>query len=348
MMASSELIILDVGHGNCAVIKHGTEAIIIDAPGKPIVARTLDELGITSIHALLISHADSDHLSGAIPLLLNSERPVAHVYVNPDNRDSNVWRDFRVAVREARTNWGTSTHTSLNVEDPYGLTLHGTTLKVLHPTPEICLATTGGTHTDGHRINANNMSAVVLVEHNGERICLLAADSDQHSLEIMTEGATDLTAPILVFPHHGGHAGVGTDNRAFARDLVARVQPLLVLFSLGRGSHGTPRADIINGVREGLSNVEPYIACTQLSRNCLSEAGPTSTNRILNKNSDGYTKNNCCAGTISVPLENNGLSSLLASLSTNHEKFIKQDIPNSLCRRQLGNTQAPPQIIARS
>ena len=347
-MASSELIILDVGHGNCAVIKHGTEAIIIDAPGKPIVARTLDELGIKSIHALLISHADSDHLSGAIPLLLNSERPVTHVYVNPDNRDSNAWHNFRVAVGQARANWGTSTHTSLNVEDPQGLALHGTTLKILHPTPEICLATTGGTHTDGHRINANNMSAVVLVEHNGERICLLAADSDQHSLEIMTEGATDLSAPILVFPHHGGHAGAGTDNRAFARDLVASVQPLLVLFSLGRGSHGTPRADIINGVREGLAGVEPYIACTQLSRNCLPGSGPASTNRNLNKHSDGYNKDSCCAGTISVPLEANGLSSLLAGLTADHESFIKKDIPNSLCRRQVGNGQAIPQVIVRA
>ena len=191
------------------------------------------------------------------------------------------------------------------------------------------------------------MSAVVLVEHNGERICLLAADSDQHSLEIMTEGATDLSAPILVFPHHGGHAGAGTDNRAFARDLVASVQPLLVLFSLGRGSHGTPRADIINGVREGLAGAEPYIACTQLSRNCLPGAGPTSTNRNLNKHSDGYTKDSCCAGTISLPLEINGLPSLLASLTANHESFIKRDIPNPLCRRQLGNTQAIPQVIAR-
>ena len=76
-MDCSELIILDVGHGNCSVVKHGTQAIIIDAPGKPIVARVLDELGITSIHALLISHADSDHLSGAIPILLNTDRPVS-------------------------------------------------------------------------------------------------------------------------------------------------------------------------------------------------------------------------------------------------------------------------------
>lgn len=342
-MASSELIILDVGHGNCAVIKHGTEAIIVDAPGKPIVARTLDELGIKSVHALLISHADSDHLSGAIPLLLNSDRPVKHVYVNPDNRDNDIWREFRIAVKKSRTERGTSIHTSLNVEDPQDLILNGTSLKILHPTPELCLGTTGGIHTDGHKTNANNMSAVVLVEHNGKRLCLLAADSDRHSLEVMTEGEANLSAPILVFPHHGGHAGSGTDNRAFARKLVSLVKPLLVLFSLGRGSHGTPRADIINGVREGLDGAEPYIACTQLSRNCHTGTTPSNSARNLNKHSDGFTKDNCCAGTISLSLEDDGLTSLLESLTTHHETFIKKDVPNSLCRRQPAQ-----QIIAKN
>lgn len=346
-MASSELIILDVGHGNCAIIKHGTEAIVVDAPGKPIVARALDELGITSISALLISHADSDHLSGAIPLLLSPERPVKQVYVNPDNRESKIWRDFRIAVKEARSRTQESrtvVYTALNIEQPQQLTLENTTLRILHPTPEMCLATTGGKDIDGHRINANNMSAAVMIEHNGKGVCLLAADTDKHSLEVMTEGKMDMTASILVFPHHGGHAGTNIDNRTFAKELVSKVNPSLVVFSLGRGSHGTPRPDIITGVREGLANAQPYIACTQLSKNCHSGKPKGSDTRRLSKTSDGYQKDSCCAGTLVVPLQDNGIAELLSSLNEHHEAFIVNDVPNSLCRKHLAPT--PPDIIA--
>lgn len=101
-MVSSDLIIVDVGHGNCSIVQHGSEAIVIDAPAKPVVGRVLDELGIRSIHALVISHADNDHLSGAIPLILNGSRPVAQVYVNPDRRTSRAWMQFRQAVALAQ------------------------------------------------------------------------------------------------------------------------------------------------------------------------------------------------------------------------------------------------------
>jgi competence protein ComEC len=348
-MASSELIILDVGHGNCALIKHGSEAIIIDAPAKPIVARALDELGITSIHSLIISHADNDHLSGAIPLMMNDDRPIQHVYVNPDDRDSAAWHDFRTAVGTVRrSKRGITVHTSLNMEEPQELKINETTLTVLHPSPELCLATTAGVHTDGRRVNANYMSAVVLVEHDGERICLLAADSDKYSLDLMLEEKTNLRAPVLIFPHHGGRAGQNTDNREFAKQLVSAVQPSLVLFSLGRGSHGTPRAEIVLGVREAMAGTVPYIACTQLSRNCCNDSPPSkSPQRLLDKNSDGYAKDNCCAGTISIPLEKKGWETVISSLTMNHGSFVAKEVPGSLCRRKIEPFSESSRVIAK-
>jgi competence protein ComEC len=334
-MASSELIVLDVGHGNCAIIRHGTEAIIVDAPGRPIVARTLDQLGITSIHALLISHADSDHLSGAIPILLNGSRPVKHVYVNPDNRESDAWRQFRVAAREAREK-GTAIHSSLNIEDPGEVFLENTKLTVLHPSPEMCLATNGGLHIDGSRNDSNSMSAVVLVEHDGQKVCLLAADSGSHSLEAMIKEKIDIKAPMLVFPHHGGNVHGTTDNKEFAKRLVELVQPRIVIFSVGRGSHGTPRPEIVAAVREALSGASPYIACTQISKNCI-DVVPIKK-RILSKMSEGFKRNNCCAGTVSWPLEKNGFDVLANELNKHHSDFVINEIPAALCRRRIAPT----------
>jgi beta-lactamase superfamily II metal-dependent hydrolase len=346
MMAWSELILVDVGHGNCAIIKYGTEAIVVDAPGKPIVANTLDDLGITSVRALLISHADSDHLSGAIPILMNASRPVKHVYVNPDKRKTDIWRLFRIATQNAGKLHNTVIHPSLHNWDPHDLELGETKLKVLHPTPDICLATSDGIHTDGIKLDSNSMSAVVLIEHNGERICLLAADAGRHSLDVMIQENVNLKADILVFPHHGGHVGGTKNNIQFAKDLVINVEPKVVLFSLGRGVHSTPRAEIVNGVREALPINNPYIVCTQLSKNCASIL-PPAVPKNLSKYSDGFKKNECCGGTIVMKLETGCISNLLADLNNNHDKFVVTQVPDALCRGNLSTTVVPAKIPLR-
>ena len=329
-MASSEMVILDVGHGNCAIIQHGEDAIIVDAPSKPIVARALDDFGVTSIHSLIISHADSDHLSGAIPLLMDEQRPVRHVYVNPDARGSEAWWRFRIAVKSARLR-GTKVHAELNQSSPDEVVLAGTKLSILHPTPEMCLATVDGLDNQGIQLNPNSMSAVILVEHDGRRVCLLAADSDRYSLDVMLADQVDLTAPILVFPHHGGRAGTH-DNQSFARDIVQAVQPEVVLFSLGRGAHGTPRPEIIRGVNEamGKNRRSPYVACTQLSLRC-SQALPRTNDRIVNKLSDGYKREHCCAGTVTIPLHADGVQLLIQQLNSHHSAFVTNAVPHAMC-----------------
>lgn len=335
-MASSELIIVDVGHGNCAIIQHDTEAIIIDAPAKPIVARMLDELGIQSINSLVLSHADADHLSGAIPLILNRERPVSHVYVNPDRRTSQAWLRFRQAVATAHKEFQTTTtvHPSISTADSGAITMAGTTLHIVHPQPEMCLTGTGGVDVEGQKVTANSMSAVVLIEHNGGRVCLLAGDADRRSLDRMIDNKADLHAQMLIFPHHGGRAAI-SDNRNFARDLVASVQPSVVLFSLGRGSHGTPRPDIIAGVREAMAEQpSPYIACTQLSARCAT-ALPLPAERTLDSRSDGFKDNKCCAGTLTLSLADGGLTTLLADLAKHHGSFVTKEVPGALCRKRL-------------
>ena len=57
MMTLPELIILDVGHGGCAILKDTNDAVIIDcAPGSTLI-ETLDHLKIREISSILISHA---------------------------------------------------------------------------------------------------------------------------------------------------------------------------------------------------------------------------------------------------------------------------------------------------
>lgn len=343
-MTCGELIILDVGHGNCSIIKYDSRAIIIDAPGRAIITKALDELGITSIEALLISHADSDHLSGAIPILMNPSRPVKKVYINPDSRNTKIWDQFKIAAGQARRDQNTHLSASLNVTSPQDLVIENTALHILHPTPEMCLSTNNGKHIDGVKLDANSMSAVIQVKHNGKNLCLLAADSGQHSLNSMLAENTDLSADILVFPHHGGHIGGAANNKEFTKQLVSAVKPKLVLFSLGRGVHGTPRPEIISATQEAIDNQAPYIACTQLSKNC-SESVPDASDRVLFEHSDGFPKSHCCAGSLTLPLMEGGLNVMLDHLSDHHDNFVTSKVPKALCRKKSALTS---QLIATS
>ncbi len=82
MMRLPELIILDVGHGNCAILQDSNAVTVIDCPQRSMLVDTLERLGIETIDHILISHSDLDHAGGLTTLL--DEITVRNVYINPD------------------------------------------------------------------------------------------------------------------------------------------------------------------------------------------------------------------------------------------------------------------------
>ena len=66
---SPELIILDVAHGNCAIVIGEESVVIIDAPQGGVHVDTLKTRGIKEVHAIVVSHADADHMQGVTTLL---------------------------------------------------------------------------------------------------------------------------------------------------------------------------------------------------------------------------------------------------------------------------------------
>jgi competence protein ComEC len=237
-------------------------------------------------------------------------------------------------MAEKEFNQATKVHPSLSTSNSGNVVLEKTSLEVLHPQADMCLTGVGNVDIKGRKVNANSMSAVLLVQHDGKRICLLAADADRDSLDRMIDFGADLSAKVLVFPHHGGRPG-SRDGKAFARDLVSRVAPEVVLFSLGRGAHGTPRPEIMAGVKEAIVPlVTPYIACTQLSERCARKL-PTASTRQIDSRSDGFKEGKCCAGTVSIPLTDDGLDKFLGQLRSEHASFIRREVPGALCLKGI-------------
>lgn len=80
----SSVTLLDVSHGNCAVIQDGNAVAVVDSPIGSLLLDTLTDMGVSTVSAAIISHADRDHLSGILSLLTNDNFQVERIYVNPD------------------------------------------------------------------------------------------------------------------------------------------------------------------------------------------------------------------------------------------------------------------------
>lgn len=328
MMALPNLTILDVGHGNCAILQDHNGTFVFDAGPGSTLNDYLQDTGIREISALLISHSDADHLSGAINLLSSPEFRVRTLYMNPDSGNrSDTYQLFRIAVRDAREHRNTQVHTQLNTTLSGVFRPGATTVEILSPAPETALGGPQSYDLEGRTITRNSMSAVIRLQVNGNPGVLLPGDMDAAGLADLRVRYPSIRAKVLVFPHHGGRPGRSNPSD-FARELCDRVKPELVVFSIGRGKHNTPNVEIVDAVRQQCPKV--HIACTQLSTACAIERPPTNPSHLLDEISAGKRSRSCCIGTLVL-----SFSPEVQSLPVlqEHSNFIDHSAPTALCRR---------------
>ena len=323
MSSEAEVWILDVGHGNGAVVLDGDFVSIIDGGGDDTLLRFLESQGISRAAAVLVSHVDADHLAGASLLLSNPEFHVDVVYVNPDPRETELWRDFVSVMIDAKAR-GTQFFLELTTENPHEVVHEDVRLEVLAPSQEVAIQTNAGRDVQGRRLTANSMSAVIRIWHQSRARILLPGDIDDIGLAHLLEGDTP-SADVLVFPHHGGNPG-GGNPRQFAESLTSAVAPNTVVFSLGRRHYDNPQPEVVAAVMQSAPGV--HIACTQLSVHCAATI-PAAASPHVHPNSRGATQRLCCAGTLTF-----GLAADAADWNpgpTAHLRFIGSAAPAALC-----------------
>lgn len=260
MIELPELIILDVGHGNCAILRDTEIVTIIDCPPTSTLLDTLAYLDINNIHQVLISHADYDH-AGGLPVLLR-KIAVQNVYINPDaNKKNIIWREIRVALELAHEK-GTLVHPSLTSNLSKKISSGQVEIEILAPSLGVALGGSGGQDLEGRNLTSNAMSVVIGLVHDTHRIALLPGDMDEIGLDNLLRKHEHIEAQILVFPHHGGNPGT-THGQLFAQKLCDAVHPRLIVFSHGRNYLLNPRKDIMQGVNMAVPLA--HIMCTQLS-----------------------------------------------------------------------------------
>jgi competence protein ComEC len=323
------LSIVDVGHGNCAVLVDTNGTVVIDAGPGTALLEFLQKEGINKVDVVLISHADKDHIEGLIALVSSGRFELGVIRINSDAlKTSKLWDDLLYSLNKAHIAGAVDFNPSLTIADTGKLDQGEVHIEILAPNLYIAGRGPGSRDRASRRLTSNSISAVIRLLKDGEPIATFTGDLDSVGLTNLLEDTVDCTAPVLVFPHHGGKPG-DANMTAFVQRLVALVRPQTVIFSIRRGGKfSNPQPEIVTALRQHTPNVR--IACTQLSTHCAADLPPTQPTHLTDQYAQGRQANSCCGGTFVIKLDDENRQFL--PLSADHTDFIQQHAETALCQ----------------
>ncbi|MFH9353516.1 ComEC/Rec2 family competence protein [Kitasatospora sp. NPDC017646] len=325
---TAEVLILDVGHGNSAVLREGDRCVIVDAKSDKLLYRTLIDTGIRRIEHLVLSHADTDHIQGALRLLTLEKFQIGTVWANSDStKDTKKW-DELLAVLSDRADAGIfSVRIGISNADGSQLSLDRIGIEILHPTLRDIGHGPGSRGRFRPEITTNGMSVVLHVTLEGNPALLLPGDINSSGFEEMARRAKTISSHVLVYPHHGGHSD-STEEGEFAKLLCDVVEPKVVLFSMGRGNYENPLPEVVEKIKTSFPEVR--MACTQLSRHCHSIV-PSQVPRdyLLSRPSAGRALGTCCAGTVRITIRDGDV--VVDPPRDKHRAWIRENVNSPMC-----------------
>jgi len=211
---SLELICLDVGHGQAIVIMFpGGENMLFDGGslttkncGAGVVIPFLHNRGISKLDAVIASHDDIDHING-IPEIVSRYR-TAKVYANSailnEAASSSKVRHLNNCLLECGSEFRKLDDSFESPQDAK--------IRLIWPSAEVC---------GDSKISINNKSQVSLLEYAGKKI-LICGDIEIFAQTEIFENHPELTADIVVMPHHGSTSNLldGFVERLKARTVL--------------------------------------------------------------------------------------------------------------------------------
>lgn len=332
-LSNVELTVLDVGHGSCVLLASESELTVIDTGAGATLLEHLRSIGRTALDRVLISHADRDHVGALVGLLADDLFTVREILLNGDAfKGSELWTSINYELDAQER--AAKTSVEMGVREGQSFTSGPFSVDVLAPRLRLVGLGAGSHDREGRRLESNSLSVVCRISVGGQPLALIPGDLDETGLAHLLDQVPgpNLTAPILLFPHHGGHVSRASSvesNTRFATAFTQLVRPSTVVFSIGRGQHGTPRSEIINGIKSVAPDVN--ILCTQLSRLCAAElAAPGNNMHMLSAVARGRNKGTSCAGTIVV--DRDGGEWRIRPSKEAHHAFISANALTALCR----------------
>ena len=204
---------IDVGQGDCILIKTNKGNMLIDAGENGKERDVLDYLSeheVTNLEYFIATHPHSDHIGGAAEVINNLD--VKNVIVSDVVHDTVTFEKMYTAISTNECN-------AIIAKPGSEYTFGDVKFTVLAPFE--------------NDDNLNNMSVAIKLTY-GKHSFLFTGDAEKEVEEQLLESGYDLSADVYKVAHHGSETS-NTD------DFIDSVNPEIAVISVGIGnSYGHP------------------------------------------------------------------------------------------------------------
>lgn len=221
-----EIIFIDVGQGDCALIRTPTgENVLIDSgPDERLIKRKLETRGVKKIDALLISHAHADHMAGVEEII--DRFAVGRIMYPPTTRKAEICKGLFILAKKKGIK-------CTPVESGDKARLGKLELTAL------CSAASE---------EGNDESAVLMASYGRFKV-LFTGDASEELESRLIEAGEELDADVLKVGHHGS-------GSSSSDDFLSKVSPEISVISVGKGNmYGHPSGEAIARLRSAGSKI---------------------------------------------------------------------------------------------
>lgn len=243
---------LDVGQGNGILIQTAKKTILVDGGssdvtevGKYRLLPCLKYYGITCIDAMIMTHADTDHISGQLELIemMQKGQLTITTYLLPQPEQSLQDSNYKKIVTEAKKAGITLQYLHKKEQ----LTIGDLSLYCVHPEKNFC-ADSANAYSTTLSLQWKKYSILLTgdLEKNGEEAVLE---------ELQKNPSLPARYDFLQVPHHGS-------KNAGSEVFLQKVLPKVSLISCGyQNRYGHPHAELL----ERLKKIDSHIYTTPAS-----------------------------------------------------------------------------------
>jgi len=220
---------IDVGQGDCILVRMGGETMLIDCGEKKFYGRVADALaglGITEIDHLVATHPHSDHIGGMEDIVKNYE--INNIYMPKIEHDTRTYENLLDAI-EAK-----------------GLMIDA-------PAPGTVIYVGGAAVTFLGPVNPlykeiNDNSIVLRIEY-GNFSCLITGDIMAAAEKDILAQGLQLQSTVIKAPHHGS-------SSSSSQSFVDAVAPEYAVILVGAGnSYNHPNEEVVQRYRQAGAEV---------------------------------------------------------------------------------------------